>query len=215
MFKRRDRRPIMKIVLDFLWPKGGWTRAFQYVQHRLQRLPDTPVRIARGIFIGVFITFTPFYGLHFVFAILFARLLNANVLAALLGTFSGNPLTYFPIGVVSIQTGNFLLGRSLNVDPDGRSIGGKFLDAWSDLKDNVNALFRDQVTDWSNLSIFYQEIFFPYMIGCILPGLIAGLISYYISLPIIIAYQKRRKGALKEKLLSLKKKKPTISKDKA
>lgn len=214
MFKRRDRRPILKIVLDFLWPKGGWTRSFQYIQHRLQRLPDTPVRIARGIFIGVFCTFTPFYGLHFVFAAAFAKLLNANVLAALLGTFFGNPLTYFPIGVVSLQTGNFLLGRSLNVDPDGRSFGGKFLDAWSDLKHNLQALFSDDVADWNNLYIFYQEVFFPYMIGGILPGLIAGLIFYYVSLPIIIAYQKRRKGALKEKLLSLKKKKSTIIKEK-
>ena len=213
MFKRRDRRPILKIALDFLWPKGGWPRAFQYIQHRLQRLPDTPVRIARGIFIGVFCTFTPFYGLHFVFAALFAKLLNANVLAALLGTFFGNPLTYFPIGVVSLQMGNFLLGRSLSVDPYGRSFGGKFLDAWSDLKHNLHALFNEDVADWSNLYIFYHEFFFPYMIGGVLPGLMAGTIFYYISLPIIIAYQKRRKGALKEKLLFLKKKKSRVNRE--
>ena len=42
------------------------------------------------------------------------------------------------------------------------------------------------------------------MIGGILPGLIAALITYYLSLPLVIAYQKRRKGFLKEKLLSLK-----------
>ena len=212
MFKRRDRRPFLRILLDFLWPKGGWTRAFQYVQHRLQRLPDTPVRIARGIFIGVFCTFTPFYGLHFVIAALLAKFLNANVLAALLGTFFGNPLTYFPIGVVSLRTGNFLLGRSASFDPDGRSFGGKFLDAWSDLKQNLYALFSNEVTDWSKLYIFYQEVFFPYMIGGILPGLIVGLISYYVSIPFIIAYQKRRKGTLKEKLLLLKKKKSKIRK---
>ena len=214
MFKRRDRRPFFRVMLDFLWPKGGWTRAFQYVQHRLQRLPDTPVRIARGIFIGVFCTFTPFYGLHFVFAALFARFLNANVLAALLGTFFGNPLTYFPIGVVSLRTGNFLLGRSPNFDSDGRSFGGKFIDAWSDFKQNLHALFSNEVTDWSRLNIFYHEIFFPYMIGGILPGLTTGLIFYYLSLPIIIAYQKRRKGALREKILSLKKKQSTFKKRK-
>ena len=215
MFKRRDRRPILKIALDFLWPKGGWTRAFHYVQHRLQRLPDSPVRIARGICIGVFCTFTPFYGLHFVFAALLAKLLNANVLAALLGTFFGNPLTYFPIGVVCLQTGNFLLGRSPSVYSDGRSFFGKFLDAWYDFKHNLKSFFNDDVADWSNLYIFYQEAFFPYLIGGILPGLTAGLIFYYISHPIIMAYQKRRKGALKEKLLSLKKKKSKIYKDKS
>jgi hypothetical protein len=51
------------------------------------------------------------------------------------------------------------------------------------------------------------------MIGGVLPGLMAGTIFYYISLPIIIAYQKRRKGALKEKLLFLKKKKSRVNRE--
>ena len=109
VFKRRDRRSIVQAVLDFLWPRGGWTRAFYYVQHRLRRLPGSPERIARGIWAGVFTTFTPFYGLHFIFAALVSRLVQGNLLAALLSTFFGNPLTYIPIGVVSLQTGHFLL----------------------------------------------------------------------------------------------------------
>ncbi|HEY9022386.1 MAG TPA: DUF2062 domain-containing protein, partial [Paracoccaceae bacterium] len=53
VFKRRDKRPLWKIVAEFFWPRGGWTRAAQYVRHRLHRLPDTPEKIARGIFAGV------------------------------------------------------------------------------------------------------------------------------------------------------------------
>lgn len=212
MFKRRDRRPILRIMLEFFWPEGGWTRAFQYVKHRLRRLPDTPQRIARGVCIGVFTTFTPFYGFHFLFAASVAKLLNGNMLAALLGTFFGNPLTYVPIGVVSLQTGHFLLGKTLEPHSVERSLGGKFIDAWRDLRDNIFALFTDQVADWSNLQVFYQEVFLPYLIGGIAPGLIMALIVYYLSLPLVIAYQKRRKGFLKEKLLSLKKKKPTLTK---
>ena len=68
VFRRRDRRPWWKVIAGFLWPKGGWGRAFTYVRHRLNRLPDPPDRIARGIFAGVFTTFTPFYGLHFIVA---------------------------------------------------------------------------------------------------------------------------------------------------
>ena len=60
VFKRRDRRAVINIMRDLLWPKGGWSRAFQYVKHRVRRLPDTPERIARGIWVGVFTTFTPF-----------------------------------------------------------------------------------------------------------------------------------------------------------
>ncbi len=212
MFKRRDRRPILKALLDFFWPKGGWSRAFQYIKHRLRRLPDTPQRIARGVCIGVFTTFTPFYGFHFIFAAVMAKILNGNMLAALLGTFFGNPLTYLPIGLISLQTGHFLLGKSWETPAEGRSLGGKFSDAWRDLRDNLFTLFTDQAADWSNLVVFYQEVFFPYMIGGIAPGLIVSLISYYLSLTLVITYRKRRRGFLREKLLSLKKKKPTIKK---
>ncbi len=208
VFRRRDRRPLWKVVTDFFWPKGGWGRAFTYVKHRLHRLPDPPHRIARGIFAGVFTTFTPFYGLHFLFAAVLALLLRGNVVAALLGTFFGNPLTYVPIGVVSLQTGHALLGRrALAEDEISRSLGGKFLDAGDDLKDNFLSIFNEDRADWHNLHVFYDEVFFPYMIGGIIPGIVTGLAAYYISLPVITAYQHRRKGVLKAKWVALKEKK--------
>ena len=36
----------MRAIAEFLWPRGGWARAYYYVKHRLKRLPDTPERIA-------------------------------------------------------------------------------------------------------------------------------------------------------------------------
>ncbi|WP_420568547.1 DUF2062 domain-containing protein [Thalassovita sp.] len=207
VFKRRDRRPIWQIVFEFFWPRGGWGRAAQYVQHRLRRLPDSPEKIARGLFAGVLTTFTPFFGMHFVVAATLAFIVRGNILAALLGTFFGNPLTYVPIGVISMKTGYFLLGRG-NGDDDEvhRSLAGKFVDAGENLKDNALALFNGQEVEWHNLLVFYDEVFFPFMIGGIIPGTIAGLVAYYISVPLIRAYQKRRKGALKAKLAALKKK---------
>lgn len=208
IFRRRDKRPWWRIVAEFVWPRGGWGRAFTYVKHRLHRLPDPPDRIARGIFAGVFTTFTPFYGLHFVLAGTIAWILRGNIPAAILGTFFGNPLTYLPIGVVSLQTGYAFLGRpSLHEDEISRSLGGKFLDAGQDLKNNFLALFTDRVSDWHGLGIFYHEVFLPYLIGGIVPGVIVGLAAYYISLPVITAYQKRRKGALKAKWDVIKEKK--------
>jgi uncharacterized protein (DUF2062 family) len=145
IFRRRDKRPWWRIVVEFIWPRGGWGRAFTYVKHRLHRLPDPPDRIARGIFAGVFTTFTPFYGMHFIVAGTIAWILRGNIPAALLGTFFGNPLTYLPIGVVSLQTGHAIMGRpTLHEDEISRSLGGKFLDAGTDLKNNFLALFTDR-----------------------------------------------------------------------
>jgi uncharacterized protein (DUF2062 family) len=207
VFKRRDRRSIWATLREALWPRGGWGRAARYVQHRLNRLPDPPETIARGIFAGVLTTFTPFYGLHFVFAGTLAWIMRGNIVAALLATFFGNPLTYVPISIVSLQTGYWLLDLGEPAHEHG-SIGYKFAKAGEDLWRNCVALFTQSDPDWTALTIFYREVFFPWMVGGILPGIICGLICYYISVPLIRAYQNRRKkGVLKAKLASLKKKK--------
>lgn len=209
VFKRRDRRPFWKALLEAVWPRGGWARAARYVKHRLHRLPDPPERIARGIFAGVFTTFTPFYGLHFLVAAVLAKVMRGNIIAALLSTFFGNPLTYLPIGVISMKTGYFVLGIRAPHHPELQtSLGRKFVEAGRDLQDNFLALFTHRDMDWHDLSIFYHEVFFPYLIGGIVPGIVAGMIAYYLSVPLIRAYQNRRKGVIKAKLASLKKLKP-------
>ncbi|XDA98762.1 DUF2062 domain-containing protein [Sulfitobacter sp. LCG007] len=203
VFKRRDRKPILTALAEFLWPRGGWTRAFHYVKHRVRRLPDSPERIARGIGAGVFTSFTPFYGMHFIVAALLAVVARGNVLAALMGTFFGNPLTYLPIGISALTTGHWLLGRHMDEDIE-RSLGGKFLDAGHDLLNNFLAVFTDRTADWHHLAIFFREVFFPYLVGGIVPGLVCAGICYYLSVPLIRAYQKRRKGAIKAKFDALK-----------
>lgn len=197
MFKRRTPKSWALWALHLLWPQGGWGRAFGYVKHRVRRLPDDPHRIARGIFAGVFTTFTPFYGFHFFIAVFVAKLMRGNMLAALMATFFGNPLTYLPIGVVSLKTGHFLLGTEF--EPN-MNIGRRFAGAWRDLKDNFYSMFTDDVAHWDRLSGFYDEVFFPYMIGGLIPGVIVATTIYYISAPVIAAYQNRRKGRIKAKL---------------
>ena len=204
VFKRRDRRSALRVVGEALYPRGGWGRAFEYVKHRVRRLPDSPERIARGIWAGVFVTFTPFFGLHFIFAALIARMMQGNILASLMATFFGNPLTYVPIGVVSLQTGHWLLGTEF--DAVDQSFGGKFVEAGRDLYENFLTLFNDKEPDWYALSVFYDEVFFPYIVGGLLPGVIAASVCYYLSVPLIRAYQHRRKGAIKAKFEAIKKK---------
>lgn len=205
VFKRRDKRAWWQVIAEFLYPKGGWARAFHYVRHRLHRLPDPPHKIARGVWAGVLTTFTPFYGMHFIVAALIARVMQGNIIAALLATFFGNPLTYIPIGVASLKTGHWLLGTKFEVAE--QKLGEKFAEAGDDLWHNFMSMFTDATADWHGLSVFYDEVFFPYLIGGIIPGIITASICYYLTVPLIRAYQNRRKGRIKEKLASLRKKK--------
>lgn len=203
VFKRRDPKPILRAAAEFLWPRGGWARAFHYVKHRVRRLPDSPERIARGIWAGVFTSFTPFYGLHFVVAVLIARLMRGNFLASLMATFFGNPLTYVPIGLASLKTGHWLLGTQMEEGAQ-RSFGGKFWDAGADLWLNLTNVIMGRQTDWHGIMVFWDEVFYPYLVGGILPGILCATICYYVSVPLIRAYQKRRKGAIKAKFEALK-----------
>nr|WP_252737365.1 DUF2062 domain-containing protein [Citreicella sp. C3M06] len=196
----------MRAVFELFWPRGGWTRAARYMQHRLHRLPDSPEKIARGVFAGVFTTFTPFYGLHFVVAGGLAWLLRGNFLAAFLGTFVGNPLTYVPIGIASLRTGYWLLGIDRH-EPHHTSLLHRFTMAGQDLWDNLLNWLQGNPTDWTALNAFYHTVFYPYMIGGILPGIITALVAYYLTVPVISAYQKRRRGRLNAKLAALQKKK--------
>jgi len=197
VFKRRDRRAIWQIVANFFYPRGGWARAFEYVKHRLRRLPDTPTKISRGVWAGVFVCFTPLFGLHFIFAAIIAKLIRGNILAALMATFFGNPLTFPAIGYVSISLGAWMLGL-----PPGRNdhLGQKFADASYDLWANFIAIFTPAKINWGGLKVFYDDVFFPYLVGGLLPGLITATVAYYLAVPVISAYQTRRKKALRAKL---------------
>jgi uncharacterized protein len=197
VFKRRTKRTWLQWVGDGFWPKGGWTRAAQYINHRLRRLPDAPHRIARGIFAGIFISFTPLFGLHFFGAALIAWVMRGNILASLIATFVGNPITFPFIATLSVELGNHILGLGGEMSP--LQIAAAFGQAGAELSANVTAIFTSEPTQWDRLHRFFERVYWPYLVGGIGPGIVAGLAGYYLSLPIIGAYQKLRKKRLTDR----------------
>lgn len=206
VFKRRDKRPLWKTVVESIWPRGGWGRALRYMHHRVNRLPDSPHRIARGIFCGVFASFTPFFGLHFVIAAVMAKLIRGNIVAALLATFVGNPLTFPIIAAINLKLGQWMLGRGSAYGADA-GLWEAFAGAARDLKYNFYAIFTSDEANWQHLANFYHEVMVPYFVGGLIPGGLTSLAFYYLSLPVITAYQNRRKGRIRAKLLELRMKK--------
>lgn len=195
VFKRRNKLSWGRWIAEAIYPRSGWKRAVSYVAHRLRRLPDTPVKIARGVGIGIYVSFTPFFGFHFFVAVFLAVVLRGNALAALLATFFGNPLTFPLIAGTSLTLGSWIIGAE--IDPEQhRSLFQLFTSAAGDFWFNFKALFSDHTADWSNLKDFFAGVFLPYLVGGTVPGVILGLAGYFLSRPLISAYQKRRKGRL-------------------
>lgn len=188
VFKRRDARSWTRTVGELFWPRGGWTRAANYVLHRLRRLPDSPERIARGVFAGVFVSFTPLFGFHFLSAAGIALLYRGNILAALLATFVGNPITFPIFATLSLETGYFLLGADYRMPL--AQVMPAFGEATAQVWRNIILILTGVTTEWGPPMLFFHKVYLPWLVGAILPGTAVGLGFQYASLPLIRAYQR-------------------------
>lgn len=184
-------------LLQSVYPRGGFVRATRYVMHRMSRLPDDPHRVARGVFAGCLIGFLPLPGLQFLAAWGAALLMRGNVLAALLGTFNTNPVTTPFFAVFSLSFGHWLLGVESSLS--ARAIGNAFARAGEDLWRNFKAIFNDDVMQWDGLIVFWNEVYLPYFIGAFIAGFVLSLIAYYLTIPIVRAYQTARAAKADER----------------
>lgn len=195
VFKRRKPLSWIQQARQAVYPTTGWRRAVHYIGYRLKRLPDTPHRISLGIAAGVFVSFSPLFGLHFIYAGLVAMLVRANILASLLGTFLGNPLTFPVIAAVSYRSGKELMG--MPYDPHTMiTLKDNMMHGLSGLWHSCLSVFGLSQSRWSDVADFYYNLFLPYYVGGIIPGLLAGAVAYFVMRPLVAAYQKRRRGLL-------------------
>ena len=195
VFKRRDKPPLLNRIRAALLPRRGYRRGFEYLGHRVRRLPDTPHRIALGVACGVFSSFTPFFGLHFIFALAVARAVRGNMIAALIGTGVGNPLTFPFIAPVALGLGRRILGHGASGRDFGR-VSDAFSQAFAAVKLGVLSLFGRGESEWFKLVPFFRDILWPYLVGGLLPGLAAAILSYYLTRPLVAAYQTRRRSRM-------------------
>lgn len=196
VFKRRKPRTYVEIVSESFYPRGGWRRAMRYVGHRLQRLPDPSHKISRGIAAGVFTSFTPLFGMHFFIAALLAWAMRGNIIAALLATFFGNPLTFPLIAAISMELGSWMLGyRGIPLPIVLEAFSNASISLWQ----NFMAMFTADHANWEGFDIFWDRVFLPYLVGGILPGLGSAIAAYFLADPVIAAYQKARVARLKKR----------------
>lgn len=194
VFKRKKKQTTLKNLKSLFFPDGGWRRAIEYLSHRIKRLPDSPHRIALGLSFGVFASFSPLFGFHFLLGALLAYVFNANVFASLLGTFFANPITFPFIAAISVRTGSFILAQFSITKKDRNSS-----DTW---------VFDSELTSLSVFEKFLVEVYFdkfiPYAVGGIICGIITSIFIYILSKLLIDSYQKRKRKRKKINKLNSK-----------
>lgn len=77
-------------------------------------LDSHPGHIAAGFAVGVFISFTPFFGLHTPLAIVAAFIFRLNKLTCITGSWLNTPITVIPILGLSYKLGRVLRGLPSN-----------------------------------------------------------------------------------------------------
>ena len=135
---------------------------FRQVLH----LNETPHRTALAFAIGVFLGFSPAYGLHMVLVGFCAWAFRLNVVALLAGAFLNNPWTLIPILGGTYWTGAVLLG------------------------------VRDFPSfDWSDLSFsgIYHQVMpyaWPFFVGGMVLSIAGGLLAYPLAYLLLSKYRR-------------------------
>lgn len=171
LFRRREAESFLGRLRVHLWPRRSWGRSTRYIVHRVRRLSATPHAVALGFAAGVFVSATPFIGFHMVLAALTAWIIGGSIVAAVLGTFVGNPLTYPLFWVSTFEVGSLMLG------------GGKNK-LHIDLSDGI--FQTDQL--WPLLK--------PMTLGALPVGIALAALSYVLVRPAVNAYQHRRRALI-------------------
>ncbi|MDH5666959.1 MAG: DUF2062 domain-containing protein [Nitrospira sp.] len=140
-------------------------RSFRALVRRVLHLQESPQRTALAFAIGVFIAFSPAYGLHTAMVVLCTWLFGLNFVALLTGALINNPWTIVPILGATYWTGALLLGHT-----------------------------ETPTFNWSDLSFagIYDQVLpylVPFLLGGFVLSVIGGLLSYPLAYFLILRYR--------------------------
>jgi uncharacterized protein (DUF2062 family) len=121
-----------------------------------------PGHIASAFAVGVFISFTPFFGLHTPIAIAIAFLFRLNKVATITGAWVNTPITVGPVLVASYKLGRFVRGKEIKP-------------------------FVIKSLEWSELKIYAKSL----IIGSSLIGFAAALASYALCYWLVVRFRRK------------------------
>jgi hypothetical protein len=141
--------------------------------------------IARGVAFGLFLAFTPLFGLHLPLAWMGAFLLRANRTATFLSVFVTNIATFVPIFAFTYAVGvRILPGR---FTPDIRNLLG---DLAGRMRDRP---FYSLAANFLDLFQSLKGLFWPLLAGGLVVGAITAALAYPLTLRLVLRIRDRRK----------------------
>jgi uncharacterized protein len=138
--------------------KEAWKQRFK----EILSLDSHPGHIAAGFAVGVFISFTPFFGIHTPLAIAAAFILRLNKLTCITGAWVNTPLTVVPALGLSYKLGRMLRG----LPPVEMKIRG---------------------LEWQHLRVYAKSL----LLGSSILGFVCAALGYFICYWLVVRFRKR------------------------
>ena len=124
-------------------------------------LDSHPGHISAGFAVGVFISFTPFIGLHTALAIAAAFLFRLNKLTCITGAWVNTPITMVPVLGISYKLGTFLRGRPIRELPVSGAL------------------------EWHNLERYAKSL----VLGSSILGFVSAVLAYFICYYLVLRFR--------------------------
>lgn len=137
---------------------------------RLLSLEGTPHRTALAFSIGVFLGFSPFWGLHAVIGLVVSFAFKLNRVAVLVGVFVNTPWTIAPIASLGTALGFLVMGTRPRTD------------GLAEVSLLSQEFWQEAVSD----------LLWPFFLGNILLAVIAALLAYFVFRWILVRNAARR-----------------------
>ena len=157
---------------------------------RILHTSDSPHHIALGVLLGLFVAWSPAFGLHMLLALTLCIVFRANKLVAIIFVWVCNPFTIIPIYYPS-----YLLGRmvmKLFRYNSGTQLSSTQVYQLFEQFTLSSAFTRlHSISFWHNLFSFLWHKGLELWIGATLMGLFVGLIGYVLTFYIVVWYRKK------------------------
>ena len=149
----------------------GKKKGFRGFLRQLLHLGDSPERTALAFSIGVFLSFSPFIGLHTIIGLAIAFLFKLNRLALLIGVYVNTPWTLAPAASIGTAVGFFVLGTE-----------GKLSEISGD------SMLSESF--WKEMLSDVEHLLLPFFVGNLVLSVVAALIAYLITRRVLLRHRR-------------------------
>lgn len=149
-------------------------KTLAYLYHTSMRAHGKPRQIALGMALGVFAGLLPYAISQTLLALALAAIFRANKVSAAAGTWISNPATSLPLYFAGYAIGAVILGDP--VLP----------------YDVLHKGFEEANSLADAVKIIFSTLGMPILLGTAILGAILGIVAYFITYQMVIAYRIRK-----------------------